>query len=66
MHGKPDCACVVCRVFVFCVTDWSVVVQDAMQRPISVVSLTDVLRIVDQRALHLQEKQLQAAEAALT
>ncbi len=55
-----------CRVFVFCVPDWSVVVQDAMQRPISVVSLTDVLRIVDQRALHLQEKQLQAAEAALT
>ncbi|ELR13996.1 CBS domain containing protein [Acanthamoeba castellanii str. Neff] len=39
---------------------------DVMQRPISVVSLTDVLRIVDQRALHLQEKHLQAAEAALT
>jgi 5'-AMP-activated protein kinase regulatory gamma subunit len=39
---------------------------DAMQRPVSVVSLTDVLRIIDQKALRLQERHLRASEAALT
>jgi hypothetical protein len=29
-----------------------------------VVSLTDILRVIDEKALHLQEKTLRAAEAS--
>jgi CBS domain-containing protein len=37
---------------------------DSTRRPVSVVSLTDILRVIDEKALHLQEKTLRAAEAS--